>query len=496
MRPTTLFWFLTALSCLAGGGIYSHHREELLRLEMNERLADLTPAAAPEIGPEDSAEAWKKKSSFWEEQFKLQKKTNDELQAAIGKLEAQLNAKPAVTGAPAAPAEVRPAGNLLDAMVRDLEDMRQLRFRTRPTFVKVPIAEIEKRHREVIAAQIAPEQAGARVRAARVMGFAADRFDFLDAWLGLTLEQSGGFFDAAKNEMLVDQEADFASRPDLRARLIKELAVALLKQNFPAANGPEINPSNDDQAAALRSAVIGDATISKIHYGVVDAINNDASTAPTVSATPFTRAPVFLREQFLLPYMMATTFSQAIQQEGDAPALNKVFSRMPQATTEVLHPDLYLATPPFSGEPLGFSASKVGETTAFFENTCGEFSILSLLKTKIPEDAAFTAAEGWKADRYLCFPGDERNGDQFVWITRWAAAGDAREFLDAIRQVLLHRYTIPYNKRYEQPDGSFIVNDPYRILRFRLTPDQRGVTVVNAVQEAFANLAETTQLDR
>ena len=54
----------------------------------------------------------------------------------------------------------------------------------------------------------------------------------------------------------------------------------------------------------------------------------------------------------------------------------------------------------------------------------------------------------------------------------------------------MHRYAIPWNARYEQPDGSTIVNDPTRQLRLRLGPDKKSVTLVDSPDVGWADALE------
>jgi hypothetical protein len=113
-----------------------------------------------------------------------------------------------------------------------------------------------------------------------------------------------------------------------------------------------------------------------------------------------------------------------------------------------------------------------------------------LCKRRLPEGQAFEASLGWAGDRYLCFPGAEGSGDHVFWQTRWRTGKDALDFFQAAQTIWLHRYAIPFNKRYERSDGEFIVDDPGRVIRLRLTPDKQGVTIIDATEAGFADAIE------
>ena len=187
--------------------------------------------------------------------------------------------------------------------------------------------------------------------------------------------------------------------------------------------------------------------------------------------------------------MMGSTFAQEMGADGPA-KLDAVYARPPQSTAEIQTSECIHQDPPFIPAVPAWPDLTVNGTAPFADNVLGEFGFFLLCKRRLPEAEAFEASLGWAGDRYLCFPGGENRGDHVFWQTRWRTEKDASEFFQAAQTVWLHRYAIPFNKRYEQPDGSFVVNDPDRILRLRLTSDKLGVTVVDATEAAFADAIE------
>ncbi len=485
MRPVTLLLILVSLATVAGAVLYGRYQHHLVAERIDARSLG---AEAPPAPSADMAQVQKDAADL-KEQIDLLKKENENLQAAVKKLSESAAPTTAADAKPETTA-VKSGGNSPEALARQVEEIRQLKFKTPLKFVPATGDEIEKRYRAWFEAQIPPAEGAARLRAAGAMGLAGnDPFVFHDALTGLALEQAGGFYDASTHEMLYDQTADFTARPDLKGRLVNEIAHALLRQHHP--DLAEFGGGNDDRSLTNRALVLGDAVAVKIHYGVVDALNTDYGAAQQPMSSPqFTGAPLFMRERYLFPYMMGSQFSQDLQGEGGPSSLAAVYARPPVSTAEIMHPELWKQKPPFQPVTVELGDPALDGKAPYFTNTMGEFGTFSVLRRRLEQDAALEAASGWAGDRYLCFEGEPQRGDHAFWRTVWEDKLEAREFMKAIQTVLLHRYGIPANPRYEQPDGGIVLNDPYRIIRIRLAADEKTVNIIDATDAAIADAME------
>jgi hypothetical protein len=501
MRPITLLLTLLLVASLAGSWAYATSPRHVIGVKMaDRRLApgaaigeeDTTSEApAPDGTPGTAAEAnditlVKKNLAFFKEQVELLRKENENLSSSVRKLSEQLAA-----GADAGP-DGQSAGFSPESLVRDIELIRELKFDPAPKFVRVPVTDLEAKIRTSLRTRISDEQAASQARAARALGLVQEEFDFIDALTGLILEQSGGHYEASTNELFIDEASDFEKRPDLKGKLVKEIAFALLQQHHPGLGLDPVHPLNNDQAAAERAFVLGDAVATKIHFGVVDALNNDASRAqPPVVQTAFSAAPLFLRQTFLFPYMMGSSFAQEMSQNDGPKSLDAIYDRVPASTTEILHPEVYMASPPFLPGAVTYDNVYVRNVAPYADNVLGEFALYLLFKARLPEEQSFEAARGWLGDRYLCYPGEPGGGgDHVLWRTLWQTEKDATEFLKAAQTVWLHRYAIPWNARYELPDGGTLVSDPTRHLRLRLGPDKKSVVLVDSPDGGWADALE------
>ncbi|MFN0129357.1 MAG: hypothetical protein ACKV19_22045 [Verrucomicrobiales bacterium] len=498
MRPITLLLTLLLLASLVGSWAYAQYQRTIIGIKMADRGLvgghrgeNEVPSEAP--APDGSEEnsndlaIVKKNLAFFKEQVELLRKENENLSSSVRKLSEQLAAGGGLEGPDGQSSGISP-----ESLVRDVELIRELKFDPPPTFVRVPVTELEAKIRTALRARLTDEQAASQARAARAIGLTQEEFDTIDALTGLILEQAGGHFEPTTHELFIDEAADFEKRPDLKGKLVKEIAVALLQQHHPGIGLDPLHPLNNDQAAAARAFMLGDAVATKIHFGVVDALNNDyGRSQPAVLPAAFSAAPLYLRQLFLFPYMMGSSFAQELSQNDGPKSLDRIYDRLPTSTTEVLHPELYTASPPFVPESVLYDDVFVRDAAPYADNVLGEFALYILFKARLPEDQAFEAAKGWLGDRYVCYPGAEGPaGDHVHWRTLWQTEQDAADFLKAARTVWLHRYAIPSNPRYELPDGSTVVDDPTRQIRLRLGPDKKSVTLVDSPEAAWADALE------
>ena len=486
VRPVTLLLILMFAAALAGSWAYASYQRHLRGAGVDQLNG--TPATQRSAAPADVA-SLQKDLAFFKDQFERLKRENENLTAAVKKLSDQ-PAKPTGAPLPVTPASTGTAVFSLDGLVREVEQVRELKFPTPPKFVRVPVTQLERKIRESLERQIPPEQAQRAERTARAIGLTEEPFNYLDAVTGLTLEQSGGYFDVGTGEMLIDEAADFAERGDLKGRLVKEIALALVRVQPGTAGLREFESGNDDRALATRALLVGDAVATKIHYGVVESLNTDYARGQTaIAPVAFAGAPAYLREVFLFPFMLGSTFAQEMSQDGPA-ALDLVYRRPPQSSAEIQSPELYKRKPPFVPAKVDWGDTTVNGVAPYADNVLGEFGFYLLCKRRLPEAEAFEASHGWAGDRYVCFAGAGKPGDQVFWRTVWRSEKDAAEFFQAAQTVWLHRYGIPFHQRYVQKDGSLVVNDPDRVLRLRRTPDKLGVTIVDATDAAFADAME------
>jgi hypothetical protein len=508
MRPSSLLAFLCLLSVGGGAWVWSQHTAAIA-------LAKGQLSGDPAAVPGDAA-------ALIEQVKALEKRVKDaETQNTVLKVETEQWRKAAMAVPAPPPAGGTPMANTptaavssgpvtLEQLAKDVENIRGLNFKQPLVYQRISAAALEAKIKAQIEAAAPPALAEPMVRAALALGLAREKFDLIAGLVGLTLEQNGGVYEPATHTFYVDESWDLTERGDLRGRVVLEMAQALLQQHF---GTPGITGDNDDATLAARAVFAGDAALTKLKRFMADQLNGAPSGG--MQASPFYGAPYFLRQRHLFPYEMSGTFSERLPDllaaaprtsGSSAPApgtasderrlYDAPFQRIPQSTAEIMHPELWTAQPPFSPEVPSFAGVEAGGLKAFYQNVMGEFGILLLLRIQLAQPEAIQASEGWAGDRFILFPGTSddagatTSADHVIWKTRWRSEADAAEFLKSLRTFSLQSYAIPMKPIYAQPDGGLIVNDPTRILRLHLSPDKKGVTLINATSAPFADAAE------
>jgi hypothetical protein len=138
----------------------------------------------------------------------------------------------------------------------------------------------------------------------------------------------------------------------------------------------------------------------------------DLGSTPTLQ-----KAPPFLKDTLIFPYIGGLSFSAAILKNRGWVALPGVFEKPPVSTQQILHPALYrsgkIPTPvalPRLEKLLGGNWSKLDE------NILGEYGWKEVLKQFLDEDRAKMLAAAWDGDRYSVF--EEKQTKKLVLVTR------------------------------------------------------------------------------
>jgi hypothetical protein len=209
--PIRSFINLLAVAALIGVVVW---REHTWRMRSKETPA-LAPAAAATIPPADSSVR------------------ESELLSANGQLQKQLIAAESKAGA--LTAEVASLKQAIEAakpepvpadLAKQFAQQRGLAFDPAPVWSPAPLDSILEKVRKVVEAQLPLDAASARSRAAIVMGFQSEPFDYREALVSLAQMTNGGFYEASSQTFFYREEAAL-SRADGREIFIGGLASAL-----------------------------------------------------------------------------------------------------------------------------------------------------------------------------------------------------------------------------------------------------------------------------
>jgi hypothetical protein len=371
------------------------------------------------------------------------------------------------------------------SLAQRLAKLRKLDFITLPAFVAKPLGDIQDGVSSGIGAQISDEASTARSKAYQAMGFVPDQFDFRQAMQGTLGAQIITPYDQKSNTALFQDDADL-KRVDGRDVVISAAHRALMTQHFAAANPLPVTTENDDAACAIRALALGETSYYRVAWTLQDDLVNlvDQGSSPTLAQPAY--APLFFTEQYKFCADQGKTFVETLLMKGNEPLLDNAYIRPPTSTAEVLHPDLYMANPPFKPVTISLPDASINGTGPYFKNVAGEYSIYLLFRQFVSADLALRISDGWAGDAYAVHQGPAQIGDHMVWKSAWRTPEDGTEFFDGMKRILMQRFTIPYQKEYDQPNA-FVVSDPHRIIRLKISADKLSVSLVNATESAAAD---------
>jgi hypothetical protein len=184
-------------------------------------------------------------------------------------------------------------------------------------------------------------------RSAEAFGLLPKGFN-LDAFMvDLLTEQIAGLYDPKAHEFYV---ADWIPIADQKMVMAHELTHALEDQHFQIEAWSKAARPNDDAELARESVLEGSAMAAMVDYllqGTGRSLQDLPDIDPSMligdmESTPMLKkAPPFLKDALVFPYLDGLNFSAAVLRPEGWSALPGVFAKPPVSTQQILHPELY-----------------------------------------------------------------------------------------------------------------------------------------------------------
>jgi hypothetical protein len=268
-----------------------------------------------------------------------------------------------------------------------------------------------------------PAERYADQRSAEAFGLLPRGFDLDSFMINVLTEQVEGLYDPKAREFYI---ADWSPLSDQRMVMAHELTHALEDQHFRIEDWLKAARPNEDAELARDAVLEGSAMAAMVDYlmlGTGRSLKDLPDFDPgmligDLSSTPaLQKAPPFLKDALIFPYIGGLNFSASIMRNSGWDALPGVFEKPPVSTQQILHPALYrsgkipatVALPPLE-KLLGENWSKLDE------NVMGEFGWKEVLKQFLDNDRAKSLAAAWDADRYAVF--EQKQTKKLVLATR------------------------------------------------------------------------------
>lgn len=309
-------------------------------------------------------------------------------------------------------------------------------------------------------------------RSAEAFGLVPKGFDLDSFMVNVLTEQVEGLYDPKAREFYI---ADWSPLADQRMVMAHELTHALEDQHFKIEDWLKAARPNEDAELARDAVLEGSAMAAMVDYLMLGTgrslkdvpdfdpgmLIGDLSSTPTLQ-----KAPPFLKDALIFPYIGGLNFSAAIMRNTGWSALQPLFEKPPVSTQQILHPALYrsgktpatVVLPPLE-KLLGESWSKLDE------NIMGEFGWKEVFKQFLDNDRAKSLAAAWDGDRYAVF--EQKQTKKLILVTRlhlndeehaarfFGQYSEALEKKYAERAHLLRR---PNFFSFDSPDGGVFLD--------------------------------------
>jgi hypothetical protein len=265
--------------------------------------------------------------------------------------------------------------------------------------------------------------------------------------LKLLRSQVAGFYDPRAKQMVLvegaidigfwNSAAGFVTRRDLAGEMLlaHELTHAMQDQHFHIEQMIDKVKDNDDRDLALKAVAEGDATLAG--YGYVAGNLSDASLGaiidrmndlPRTMAARSGDVPLGLTAPMIFQYAAGVRFIAEAYRRGGWATVNAIYADPPQATLQIMYPELYLdrRAQLVEIELTGYQ-SVLKDWSKADDDTYGAL----LLKVIIQRNLGMTTpeialVEHWSGDRMIVLQKDRAL--TVLWIVSFRDSATARRF--------------------------------------------------------------------
>jgi hypothetical protein len=307
-----------------------------------------------------------------------------------------------------------------------------------------------------------PAERYAGQRSAEAFGLLPKGFDLDSFMVDLLTEQIAGLYDPKAHEFYV---ADWIPAADQKMVMAHELTHALQDQHFQIEDWAKAARPNDDAELARESVLEGSAMAAMVDYllqGTGRSLQDLPDIDPSnligdMESTPMLKkAPPFLKDALIFPYLDGLNFSAAVLRPEGWSALPGIFAKPPGSTQQILHPALYKAgkippkvTVPSMDKDVGVDWTKLED------NIMGEFGWKEVLKQFLGEERATPLSTHWNGDRYVVY--EQKKNKRLLLMARLdlATEGDARHFFAAYAEALDKKHDRRSGEEHQRETLSF-----------------------------------------
>jgi hypothetical protein len=225
-----------------------------------------------------------------------------------------------------------------------------------------------------------------------------------------------------------------------------ELTHALQDQHFNLRRFEKWPKGDSDAELAAHALIEGDATLAMMYYALRRPKSASVEASPPAADNStmdqLNKAPRALRESLLFPYERGMNWAFQVHKRGGWNGLSQAFTKLPQSTEQIMHPDKYFAgEAPVKVEMPNLAAKLGAKWRRSDYDVHGEWSLYLVLDEYLKADAeAKKAAAGWGGDCFALYEGAKPQEVMIAMLSVWDTEQDAREFFEAYARRTDLRY--------------------------------------------------------
>lgn len=284
-------------------------------------------------------------------------------------------------------------------------------------------------------------------RALEAFGLIPKDFPLDQFMLDVLTDQVAGLYDPKAKEFYI---ADWIPVDEQRDVMSHELTHALEDQSFHIDPWIKAARPNDDAELARDSVSEGTAMAAMVDYALRDQhlsvsdlpdvtlILRNSAIAEMNKDPHLAKAPNYIRDALLFPYLAGATFSQQfLKTHGGWPDLKLIFENPPVSTQQILHPDLYFqGVDPQKVALPDWKSLAPADWKLLEENVMGEFGLNEILKQFIGAERADGLSPAWDGDRYAVFEDTKTKETRTVFLLELENEEEADRFFGQYSEAL------------------------------------------------------------
>jgi len=279
--------------------------------------------------------------------------------------------------------------------------------------------------------------------------------DLKGSSLNLMHSQIAAFYDPhAKQMVLVEGAIDvslwnsassFMAQRDITGEMIlaHELTHALQDQHFHLERMMQAVKDNDDRDLALKALAEGDATLSgfgyvngKLDNATINTILLRLADLPKTLAAQSGKVPLGLSAPLVFQYYDGARFVAYGYRRGGWSAVDAIYSDPPQATLQIMHPELYFdhTFKPTNVRLDGYQPF-LKDWPKADDDTYGAFLLKVILRRNLGDDEPEVAlADQWTGDRLIVLR--KEKALTILWLIGFSDDAGAGKFAAAYNRIL------------------------------------------------------------